>query len=235
MTLNFLGRLAAAGCLLLLFAGCNDGSADGAAGMGGAAGTGGAPAEPPPQIPGLWEGKANGFDVCFYISDDGLSLTPSPTCNLMAQPEPDPMPRSYDLSVDLVGTDENGGPCSFELSFASEVVIDQATNSFRASESQNGLELAFSGEIMGDQASGVASRDSEGSFCRVGWAASKSTQCDEAAIQSCLDLQDCCRAILVNPVFFDSCNSLVLQCDQTQCLKLLAGYPQCAPEPEPEP
>ena len=151
----------------------------------------------------------------------------------MAQPEPDAVPRSYDLSVELAGTDENGGPCSFDLSFTSEVLIDQATNSFRASESQNGTELAFSGEIMGDQASGVARRDSEGSICRVGWAASKSSQCNEEAIQSCLDLLDCCRAILVSPVFFETCNSVALQCDQAQCLKVLAGYPQCAPEPEP--
>jgi hypothetical protein len=56
--------------------------------------------------------------------------------------------------------------------------------------------------------------------------------CDESSIQACLDLQDCCRAILINPVFFQSCNSVVLQCDRARCLELLAGYPQCAPEPE---
>lgn len=234
MTLNFFGRLAAASCVLLLSAGCNDDSLGGTGGMGGAAGIGGAagaPPEPPPQIPGLWEGQANGLDVCFYISDDGLRLTPSPMCNLTAQAEPDAMPRSYDLSVNLVGTDENGGPCSFELSFGSDVLIDPVTNAFRGSEAQDGTEIAFSGEIIGDTASGVARRDSGGSFCRVGWAASKSSQCDEAAIQSCLDLQDCCRAILVSPVFFESCNSVVLQCVQSQCLEVLEGYPQCAPEP----
>jgi len=230
MTLNFFGRLAMAGCVILLSAGCNDGGSAG--GMGGA---GGAMPGPLPQIPGLWEGQANGLDVCFYISDDGLRLTPSPMCNLTAQAEPDAAPRSYDLSVELVGTDENGAPCSFELSFANEVLIAQATNSFRASEIQDGTEVAFSGELIGDYASGVARRDNGGSFCRVGWAASKSTQCDEPAIQSCLDLLDCCRAILVSPVFFESCNSVVLQCDQAQCLKVLEGYPQCAPEPEPEP
>ena len=234
MTLNFFGRLAVLGCLLLLSAGCSDGSADGMAGMGGAAGmggVGGARPEPPPQIPGLWEGQARGLGVCFYISDDGLRLTPSPMCNLTAPAEPDAVVRSYDLSVEAVGTDENGGPCSFELSFASEVVIDQLNNSFQASETQGGNEVAFSGQITGDSASGVARWDSGASFCRVGWAASKSSQCDDAAIQSCLDLQDCCRAILVSPVFFESCNSVVLQCDQAQCLELLAGYPQCAPEP----
>ena len=56
--------------------------------------------------------------------------------------------------------------------------------------------------------------------------------CDEAAIQTCLDLQDCCQAILVLPVFLESCNNVVLQCDQAQCQKVLDGYPQCAPEPE---
>jgi len=58
-------------------------------------------------------------------------------------------------------------------------------------------------------------------------------QCDEAAAQTCLDLLDCCRAILVNPVFFQSCNSVALQCDQAQCQEVLDGYMQCAPEPEP--
>jgi len=235
MTLNFFGHLAVAGCLLLLSVGCNDGSASpegtgGAAGAGGAGGT-----QAPAQIPGLWEGQANGFDVCFYISDDGLRLTPSPMCNVTGEAQPDEVSRSFDLSVELVGTYENGDPCSFDLSFANDVVIDQATNSFRASETQSGTELAFSGEITGDSASGVARRDSEGSICRVGWAATKSTQCDEPAIQSCLDLLDCCRAILVSPVFFESCNSVVLQCDQAQCLRVLEGYPRCAPEPEPEP
>jgi hypothetical protein len=57
-------------------------------------------------------------------------------------------------------------------------------------------------------------------------------QCEEAAINDCLDLLDCCRAILINPVFFQSCESVALQCDQDRCLEVLAGYPQCAPEPE---
>jgi len=59
-------------------------------------------------------------------------------------------------------------------------------------------------------------------------------QCpDEAAAQTCLDLLNCCRAILVNPVFFQSCNSVALQCDRAQCQEVLDGYMQCAPEPEP--
>lgn len=51
--------------------------------------------------------------------------------------------------------------------------------------------------------------------------------CDVSAVNACLDLQTCCRAILVNPVFFQSCNSVVLQCDEAQCLEVLAGYVQC--------
>ncbi len=57
-------------------------------------------------------------------------------------------------------------------------------------------------------------------------------RCPDEAIDSCLDLLDCCRAILINPVFFQSCNSVVLQCDQDRCLEVLGGYPQCAPDPE---
>ena len=236
MTLNFFGRLTAAAFALLLSAGCID-SIGGTGGGGGTAGSGGigGAAQPPAQIPGLWEGKANGFDVCFYVRNDGLRLEPNPKCNVTGQGLADETGRSFDLSVDMVGTDENGERCSFELSFAHEVAIDPVTNAFRASEAQSGGDIVFSGEINGKQASGVARQESGGSFCQVGWGATVSTECDDAAIQSCLDLLDCCRAILVNPIFFESCNSVVLQCDQAQCLQVLAGYPQCAPEPEPEP
>ena len=224
MTLNFFEQLATAGCLVLLVAGCDDSTA-GAGGTGGAGGTTGGAAS---QLPGLWDGQVHGVDVCFYISDDGLRLIPNVMCNVTGQGEPDAVPRSFDLGVDGVGTDENGEPCSFELSFTRAIAIDQATHSFRASEIRGGVEVAFSGEVTGGRASGVARRDSGGAVCRVGWATTKSAQCDDAAIQSCLDLLDCCRATLVSPVFFQSCNSVVQQCDQTQCLQALAGYPQCA-------
>jgi hypothetical protein len=51
--------------------------------------------------------------------------------------------------------------------------------------------------------------------------------CDVEAVNACLDLQNCCRAILVNPVFFQSCNSVVLQCNEARCLEVLAGYVKC--------
>lgn len=61
-------------------------------------------------------------------------------------------------------------------------------------------------------------------------------QCPTEATNACLDLQNCCRAILVNPVFFQACNDVVLQglrdCEGAQCDAVLAGYPQCAPEPD---
>lgn len=201
--------------------------------MGGAGGAGAAPGSAPAQIPGLWEGEANGLRVCFYVSDDGLRLTKSPECDVAAQSKAGS--QSYDITVDLVGTDENGDPCSFELGFDADVVIDQETSSFAVRgfrPAGSDVELSFSGELTGKSASGVARSESADSFCQVGWAASVSTPCDEAAIETCLDLQDCCRAILVNPVFFESCNSVVLQCDPAECLRVLAGYPQCAPEPD---
>jgi len=199
--------------------------------MGGAAG---APEPTPPQIPGLWAGKSTGVDVCFYISEDGLGLTKSANCNVTGQPGVGS--HSYDIGVDLVGTDENGAPCSFELAFAEDIVINQATNSFAVESFQppgSDVELSFSGELIGDRASGVARSESGSSFCEIGWAASRTAPCDDAAIQTCLDLQDCCRMILVSPVFFESCNSVVLQCNQARCQRVLDGYPQCAPEPEP--
>lgn len=202
--------------------------------MGGAGGAGAAPGDAPAQLPGLWEGEANGVRVCFYVSNDGLLLTQSPECDVGTQPEASS--QSYDISVDLVGTDENGDRCSFELDFAADVVIDQDTNSFAVSGFQppgSDVELSFSGELTGTKASGVARSESGGSFCEVGWAASVSTPCDEAAIETCLDLLDCCRAILVNPVFFESCNSVVLQCDPVECLRVRAGYPQCVTDPDP--
>jgi len=237
MILHRVGWLAAVGALVVLPVACDDGGAGagGVAGAGGAGGTGASSGKAPPMIPGLWAGQSNGVSVCFYISEDGLRLTRSSECNVTGPPEAGS--SSYDIAVDLVGTDENGDRCSFELGFAGDVPINPATKSFRVS----GIEapgtnamLAFSGEVTGETASGVAQRESGGSFCQVGWAASKVTQCDEPAIQTCLDLQDCCRAILVSPIFFESCNSVVLQCDQAECQRVLDGYPQCAPEPEPE-
>jgi len=228
--------LAAVGCFVFLSLGCSDdaASAGGTGGAAGEGGAGGAVGESTPQIPGLWEGKSNGVDVCFYISDDGLELTKSADCNVTAEPEAGS--QSYDIGVDLVGSDENGDPCSFELAFAADVIINQETNSFAVRNFQppgSDVELSFSGELIGDRASGVARSESGGSFCQVGWAATRTAICDEAAIQTCLDLQDCCRMILVNPVFFESCNSVVLQCDQAQCQRVLDGYPRCATEPEP--
>lgn len=51
--------------------------------------------------------------------------------------------------------------------------------------------------------------------------------CNVSAVNACLDLQRCCEAILVNPVFFQSCNSVVLQCNEAQCRAVLDGYVQC--------
>ena len=51
--------------------------------------------------------------------------------------------------------------------------------------------------------------------------------CTTDAINACLDLQNCCRSILVNPVFFQSCNQVVLQCNEERCSEVLAGYVQC--------
>ena len=51
--------------------------------------------------------------------------------------------------------------------------------------------------------------------------------CDVEAVNACLELQNCCRSILVNPVFFQSCNSVVLQCNAAQCPQVLDGYVQC--------
>jgi len=237
MTLHRVGWLAAVGSLVVLSVACDEGGADagGGAGTGASGGTGADSGEAVPTIPGLWEGHANGVDVCFYVSVDGSQLTQSSECNVGGQPEGGS--SSYDIGVDLVGTDENGDSCSFDFAFAANVPIDQPTNSFRVSGFEapgTDAKLSFSGELTGKTSSGVARMESDGSFCQVGWGASRVTPCNEAAIQICLELLDCCRAILVNPVFFESCNSVVLECDPAQCLRVLEGYPQCAPEPEPD-
>ncbi|MGB3050605.1 MAG: hypothetical protein WBB42_06375 [Polyangiales bacterium] len=241
MTLIHTRRLATAGCLAFLIcgpaSGCSDdagsaggtGGTAGGAGMGGEGGMGGSP---PLRVPGLWEGQSPAVQACFYISPDGLTLTSNPGCSIAGQGGG----QSFALGVDLVGTDGNGQPCSLEIAYDGEITIDQDTDSFRASVTEppgSGITLSFSGQLVGDRASGLAQRDEGDSFCRVGWAASPTSQCDDAAIDACLDLLNCCMAILINPVFFETCNSVVQQCDKTQCEEVLAGYPQCAPEPEP--
>ncbi|MGB5365232.1 MAG: hypothetical protein WBN15_08155 [Polyangiales bacterium] len=231
MSLIPIRRLASAGCLALLVGLCVPACSDEPGPSGGAAGTGGAGgAAAPPQFPGLWEGQSRGVDVCFHIADDGLKLEASPNCSLSGESE-----YSFDLDVELVGVDQDGQPCSFRLRYEDPVIIDQAGNSFRASEIRapgSDAVYAFSGEIVGESASGIARRDVGESNCRVGWAASISRECDDAAVDICLDLLNCCRAILINPVFFQTCNSVVLECDPVRCQTVLDGYPQCEVEPE---
>lgn len=239
MTLIHTRWLAAAGCLALLIglsiAGCSDepgrsGGTGGAGGEGGDGGMGGMVAPAPPQFPGLWQGQSRGVEICFYIGDDGSKLEPSPNCSLSGESA-----YSFDLGVELVGVDQDGQPCSFMIRYEQPVTIDQHSNSFRASEIRvpgSDAVYSFSGEIVGEFASGIAQREEDDSTCRVGWSASISRECDDAAIQTCLDLLDCCRAILINPVFFETCNSVVLECDPVRCQTVLDGYPQCAPEPE---
>ncbi|MBT8469060.1 MAG: hypothetical protein KJN97_09955 [Deltaproteobacteria bacterium] len=231
MSLIHTGRLASAGCLALFVGlcvlGCSDepGSSGGA---GGAAGVGGAQA--PPQFPGLWEGGSRGVDLCFYIADDGLKLEASPSCSLSGESG-----YSFDLDVELVGVNQDGQPCSFTLRYEDPVTINQAGNSFRASEIPapgDDAVYLFSGEIVGEAASGIARRDEGQSNCRVGWAASISRECNEAAENICFELFNCCRSILVNPVFIETCDSVVRECDPVRCQAVLDGYPQCAEEPE---
>lgn len=232
--------LAAAGCLALLIgpsvAGCSDepspsGGAAGTAGAGGLGGVGGMGGSPRSTFAGLWQGQSQGVDVCFYVADDGLTLEASPDCSLSGE-----LGYSFDLDVELVGVDPDGQPCSFRLRYEDPVTIDQDRNSFRATEIRapgSDAVYSFSGQRVGEIASGIAQRESGDSNCRVGWSASISRECDDAAVNICLDLLECCEATLINPVFFQTCNSVVDECDPVQCQTVLDGYPQCAPEPEP--
>lgn len=240
MTGTCIGRLAVAGCLGLLLAGCGDestgsaGSAGtgGVAGSGGAGGVGGTGGATPAPIAGLWDGGRNGFRVCMFVGFEGQRLEASPECDLGDAAEPSAGAYAFDLSVDGVGVDQNGENCSFVVRYEGDVPIHELTGVFRvdAAPGPGGSTLSLSGEIAGDQATGVARSELDGSYCEVGWAAERTTQCDDAAINACLDLQDCCRAILVNPIFFQTCNSVVLRCDKAACEAVLAGYPQCAPD-----
>ncbi|MBT8464175.1 MAG: hypothetical protein KJO57_05775 [Deltaproteobacteria bacterium] len=226
-------RLAPASCLALLvclpLVGCGEepGSSGGTAGGGGMAGEGGVGGIPAPEPPQLWEGESRGVGVCFSIAGDGSELRASPSCSLSGESA-----YSFDLEVELIGVDENGQPCSFALRYQDSVPIDQDLNSFRASEIRvagDDAVYAFSGELVGELASGIAVRNAGESNCRVGWSATISRERDCENI--CVDLLECCAAILINPVFFQTCNSVVQECDQVRCQTVLDGYPQCAPEP----
>ncbi len=52
--------------------------------------------------------------------------------------------------------------------------------------------------------------------------------CDVADVNACLDLLNCCRLILTNPVFFQSCESVALLCNADRCERVLAGYKICS-------
>lgn len=225
MTYPRLPTVAMAAWLLASFAGCDDGAGtDGA--TGGSSGSDGANGALVTQRPGLWEGDSPGVEVCFFVSDDGRRLTASPECDLSDAGSA----HSYDLRVDLAGTDETGQPCSFELSLAVDIPIDPVTGAFRVTgiEAPDGeAQLSLSGQVREDWASGVARSERDGSSCQVGWAATRLAQCNDAAIDACFRLQQCCRSILVNPVFFQSCNAVVLQCNEAACRELFEGYVRC--------
>ncbi len=201
--------------------------------VGGSSGTGGSTGAVSAFAAGLWEGQSEEVDVCLFVSEDGRRLTADARCNLATRRR---WARSYDLRVDLGGSDQDGQPCSFELRFTDDVPIDPRTGAFHVSGvpvSGDDAEVSFSGQLTGEQASGIAQLRRGATTCTAGWAASRSAPCDDAAIDTCFALLQCCRSILVNPVFFQACNSVVLQCDQTACQELLDGYPRCV-EREPE-
>jgi hypothetical protein len=52
--------------------------------------------------------------------------------------------------------------------------------------------------------------------------------CDVADVNACLDLLNCCRLVVTNPVFFQSCESVALLCDADRCAQVLAGYKICS-------
>lgn len=221
-------RWAAVAWLLGALLGCGDGGQN--EGTGGSPGSGGTNGASASSVPGLWQGGSQGIEVCFFVSGDGRSLTGTGSdCRVTGTA--DQAPRAYDLKVDGFGSDDAGEPCGFELAFTGDVPIDPQTMAFRV----NGIEvpdsdavLSFSGQLVGEQASGVARLDQGDSSCRVGWGASKSSVCDQAALDTCFALLQCCQSILVSPVFFESCNSVVRQCNQSACQELLDGYPRCA-------
>jgi len=227
MTLDRVRPLLAVGWLALVLLGCGEDAGAGGGG-GGAAGTGGGGGSSPAQIPGLWRGGSNGFIVCFHVSADGLRLTSSPECDLGSGSAPGS--HSFDLAADQAGIDQNGQPCSFDLGFSGDVAIDPVTNSFAVRGFEppgEQVALSFSGELIGNTSSGIARSGSGDAYCQVGWAADPVARCDDAAIDTCLLLQSCCESILLNPIFFQTCNSVVLQCNQARCQELLNGYPQC--------
>ena len=178
-----------------------------------------------PELAGLWVGESSGIGTCLFISQDGTQLTRSTDCNIEGTSTSSS--NSFDLDVETIGRDGNGEPCSFTLSYQQDVEIDPNTGAFGAIFTDAGAEFAFSGALRGLTASGVATRAEGESTCTVGWGASRAVICDDAAINACLDLLDCCRAILVNPVFFQACDQVALECNEARCRQVLAGYPQC--------
>lgn len=211
--------------LLVVSTGCGSSGS----GQGGTGGSGGSQGEVARVIPGLWEGSSNGVDVCFFVGANGSSLTGvGSDCNVTGSSGDEA--RSFDLRVQGVGTDPSGDSCSFDLATMQNVPIDPQTLSFRVSGipgADGQATVSFSGQISEDRASGIARSEDGSSSCQIGWSASSAAPCDQAALDTCFALQQCCLSILVNPVFFESCNSVVRQCDQLACQALLDGYPRC--------
>lgn len=82
----------------------------------------------------------------------------------------------------------------------------------------------------------VGSRGGAGGAGGMGGMGGAGGQCPTEATNACLTLQNCCRDFVYFPVFLQACNDAALEglrdCDKTRCDAVLAGYPQCAPEPD---
>ncbi len=169
------------------------------------------------------------FEVCFVVSEDFTTLTPSTVCD-RAQTTP----FSFNIEVPG-GADQDGASCAFDLPFEDPIPID-SEGAFQAGfTSPDGSIVALlAGNIVGSAANGLARVETAGASCEVLWAADVGPVCRDQDASQCGELLTCCSSIYLIPPIQARCFDVVNGCDGLACQELLAGYTQCAAPEEDE-
>lgn len=167
------------------------------------------------------------YEVCFQLSADLGTLAPTVACDRDGQ-------TAYSFNIEVAGgVDQDGEPCGFSFSHEAPVSVrvDGSFDIFEAGGDPD-ADPVVRGRIQGDAADGEAVIVlGEGANCSILWGASTGPVCREDNEAKCQMLLDCCDSIELIPPILGNCVDVVNDCDGVECLKVLAGYTQCAQPP----
>lgn len=119
---------------------------------------------------GPWGGGTTVLRTCFYVSQDGMQLMPSASCNLQAAPA-----TAFAFETrgeDSAGVDQDGNDCGFGFGYEEPVpIVDDtfAVEGYQPAGSSD--DISFNGTFDGDTASGTTTKVNGQSRCDMEWTA----------------------------------------------------------------